>query len=26
VILSVRGNRAQVGWDVAQRIVVKQKD
>jgi DtxR family Mn-dependent transcriptional regulator len=26
VVLSVRGNRAQVGWDVAQRIVVKQKD
>ncbi len=26
VALTVRGNRAQVGWDVAQRIVVKQKD
>lgn len=26
VVLSVRGNRAQVGWEVAQRIVVKQKD
>jgi len=25
VVLSVRGKRAQVGWDVAQRVVVKQK-
>jgi DtxR family Mn-dependent transcriptional regulator len=26
VVLSIRGSRAQVGWDVAQRVVVKQMD
>jgi DtxR family Mn-dependent transcriptional regulator len=26
VTVTVRGNRAQVGWDIAQRVVVKQKD
>jgi Fe2+ transport system protein FeoA len=26
VVLSIDGNRARVGWDVAQRIVVKQID
>jgi DtxR family Mn-dependent transcriptional regulator len=26
VTVTTRGNRAQIGWDVAQRVVVKQKD